>query len=419
MLKKLNGKIEDNTSYRLRANLKLGYEVIKGLNISTSLALDFTQANLNTFSPTYLDPTYHEAKSEGEIGRDLTLLNDNLVSYNFSLREVHNFDLLIGLSNERSMTWSIGGYGLGSPSNSIHYVGGSFPQEIYNSVSGVYRAMQSYKSDFSETLMLSYFGRIAYNYDTKYLIEATFRRDGSSVFGSDNRWGTFPSVAAGWAFSQENFMRWAWWLSYGKLRASWGRTGSQFGIPYLAQGLMNAGSIFDGVQGMMPEGITNHKLKWEESDQYDFGLDIDMFEYRLGLTIDYYYKYTRDLIYKTVLPGDMYGQNGVQWQNAMEVSNEGLEVDIKYDVFRDGPFTWRARFNLAKNWNRFEKSYLGVDTDGMIIGKPLNGIYLYKDGGLIQSEGDIPVVTARMGRNTCFLPGVTRNIFTRWECANR
>lgn len=86
------------------------------------------------------------------------------------------------------MTWSIGGYGLGSPSNSIHYVSGSFPQEIYNSVSGVYRAMQSYKSDFSETLMLSYFGRIAYNYDTKYLIEATFRRDGSSVFGSDNRW---------------------------------------------------------------------------------------------------------------------------------------------------------------------------------------------------------------------------------------
>ena len=127
MLKKLNGKIEDNTSYRLRANLKLGYEVIKGLNISTSLALDFTQANLNTFSPTYLDPTYHEAKSEGEIGRDLTLLNDNLVSYNFSLKEVHNFDLLLGLSNERSMTWSIGGYGLGSPSNSIHYVSGSFP----------------------------------------------------------------------------------------------------------------------------------------------------------------------------------------------------------------------------------------------------------------------------------------------------
>ena len=159
------------------------------------------------------------------------------------------------------------------------------------------------------------------------------------------------------------------------------------------------------------EGITNHKLKWEESDQYDFGLDIDMFEYRLGLTIDYYYKYTRDLIYKTVLPGDMYGQNGVQWQNAMEVSNEGLEVDIKYDVFRDGPFTWRARFNLAKNWNRFEKSYLGVDTDGMIIGKPLNGIYLYKDGGLIQSEGDIPVVYGEDGKKHVLSPGGDEEYF--------
>ena len=404
MLEQLNGKIESNTSYRLRGSLQLGLDIIKGLHASSSLAVDFTQANLNTFSPDYLDPSYKEAKSQGAVERDIMLTNDNLVNYNFSLKDIHNFDFLLGFSIEKSMNWSIGGWGLGSPSNSIHYVSAIFPQEIYNSVSGDYRALQHYESSFTETLMLSYFGRIAYNYDTKYLMEATLRRDGSSVFGSGNRWGTFPSVALGWAFSEEKFMRWAWWLDYGKIRASWGRTGSQFGVPYLAQGLMSIGSQFDGVQGMAPEGVTNHKLKWEESDQYDFGLDIDLFEYKMSLTIDYYYKYTRDLIYKVALPGDTYGSAGTQWQNAMEVSNEGLEIDFKYDIFRDGPFTWRARFNLAKNWNRFEKSYLGVDTDGMVIGKPMSGIYLYKDGGLIQSTDDIPYVYDEEGKKHVLSP---------------
>ena len=404
MLEQLNGKIESNTSYRLRGSLQLGLDIIDGMHFSSSLGVDFTQANLNTFSPDYLDPSYHEAKSQGTVERDMTLTNDNLLNYNFSINDMHNFDLLLGLSVERSMNWSIGGYGLGSPSNSIHYVSSIFPQEIYNSVSGDYRALQHYESDFSETLMLSYFGRIAYNYKTKYLLEATFRRDGSSVFGSENRWGTFPSIALGWAFSQEKFMNWAWWLDFGKLRVSWGRTGSQFGIPYLAQGLMSIGSQFDGVQGMSPKGVTNHKLKWEESDQYDLGLDIDLFEYRMSLTIDYYYKYTYDLIHRVSLPGNTYGSAGVQWQNAMEVSNEGLEIELKYDIFREGPFTWRARFNMAKNWNRFEKSYLGVDTDGMVIGKPMSGLYLYKNGGLIQSENDIPYVYDENGQKHVLSP---------------
>ncbi|MEG2276296.1 MAG: TonB-dependent receptor [Odoribacter sp.] len=404
MLKKLNGKIESNTSYRLRGNLVLGYEIIDGLNLSTSASIDYNQANLNTFAPNYLDPTYHESKSAGEVGRDMLLSNENLLNYQFSLAEKHNFDLLLGFSFDRSKTWSIGGYGIGAPSNSIEYVGNSFPEMIYNPVSGEYRSLQKYYSDFSETSMVSYFGRIAYNYEKKYLLEATFRRDGSSVFGSDERWATFPSIAAGWAFSEENFMRWAWWIDFAKFRASWGRTGSQFTIPYLAQGLMESGSVFEGVQGMRPAGITNHKLQWEESDQYDFGLDMDMLDYRMSLTLDYYYKYTRSLIYKVPLPGDVYGEGGMQWQNAMEVSNEGLELDLKIDVLRNTALTWRARFNISKNWNRFEKSYSGVDAQGMVIGKALSGIYLYKDGGLIQSEADLPYVYDEEGKKHILAP---------------
>lgn len=415
ILQMMNGQVESNTSYRFRGNLQLGYEIIPGLNLSTSLALDFNQVNYNFFRPSYLDPTsYHESLSRGMIDRDLLVSNENLLNYNFSIRDKHNFDILLGFSYDANKMWSIGGEGSKGPSDDIQYVGSSFPDLNYSILSDEYRALQKYQSDFTETAMVSYFGRLAYNYDKKYLMEATLRRDGSSVFGKDVRWATFPSVAVGWAFSEEHFMRWAWWMNFAKFRASWGRTGSQFGIPYLAQGLMTPGSIFDGIQGMAPSGVVNHKLKWEESDQYDFGLDIDMFDYRVNLTIDYYYKYTRSLIHNVPLPGDMYGLENSQWRNAMAISNEGLELEAKVDIFRKTAVTWRTRFNISKNWNRFEKSFSGTDIPGgLVIGKSMSGIYLFKDGGIIQSEADIPRVYDEEGKMHYLAPeGEEESFFT-------
>lgn len=414
MLQMLNGQKESNTSYRLRGNLVLAYEIIKGLRISTSLALDYNQMNQNLFSPSFLDPTYKESKSSGEIARDMLLSNENLVTYNFSVKDKHNFDLLLGLTFDGSQTWMNSGFGLGGPSDMIEYVGSGFPDLEYSPVSDEYRAMQQYKSDFSETAMMSYLGRIAYNYDKKYLMEVTMRRDGSSVFGRDVRWATFPSVALGWAFSEESFMRWAWWMDFGKIRATWGRTGSQFGIPYLAQGLMEPGVKFDGIQGMRPSGVTNRKLKWEESDQYDIGLDVDMFDYRLGLTMDYYYKYTSSLIHRVPLPGDTYGEANMQWQNAMAVSNQGLELEAKLDILRNTAVKWRARFNISKNWNRFEKSYSGTDVQNLVIGKSLSGIYLFRDEGLIQNAGDVPYIYDEDGKKLPLAPeGEQEAFFTQ------
>ena len=209
MLQMLNGQVENNTSYRLRANLQLGYEILKGLSISTSFALDYTQANQNQFTPSYLDASgYNESKSSGDIARDMLLSSENLLSYVFSLDEVHNFDLLFGVAYDGSKSWSNGGHGLRGPSDRIEYVGSGFPDLIYDPKVDDYRAMKDYSSSFSETAMVSYFGRLAYNYDKKYLLEVTVRRDGSSVFGTDVRWATFPSVAVGWAFSTERFMKW-------------------------------------------------------------------------------------------------------------------------------------------------------------------------------------------------------------------
>ena len=134
--------------------------------------------------------------------------------------------------------------------------------------------------------MVSYFGRIGYNYKTRYLLEFTFRRDGSSTFGEGNRWANFPSVALGWTFSEEPFIKrfTGKWLNWGKIRGSYGTSGQIFNFAYLAHGLLNIQKIFfhgnPGVETNVP--VATH-LTWEKTEQYDLGLDMDMFDYRLNV----------------------------------------------------------------------------------------------------------------------------------------
>ena len=143
-----------------------------------------------------------------------------------------------------------------------------------------------------------------------------------------------------------------WWLSYGKIRASWGKQGKAFRDPYLAQGTLKASNSFMGVMGVVPTTMLASDLTWEESDQYDIGLDVDLFDYRIKLKLDYYYKYSSSLLQLVELPGNVYYHTQAL-QNVLEISNEGLELEALADIFRDGPFTWRARFNISRNWSRF------------------------------------------------------------------
>ena len=137
-------------------------------------------------------------------------------------------------------------------------------------------AFKHYQSNMEEQKLYSYFGRLEYNYRLKYLLSLSFRRDGSSVFGRNNKWGTSPSVAAGWSFSEEPFIKDnLGWLSFGKLRASWGRSGKMFEYPYLAYGLVGPGEFsHQGNPTLEPVyngGLYNEDLSWEETDQYVFG----------------------------------------------------------------------------------------------------------------------------------------------------
>ena len=401
ILKRINETQEKNYSYRIRTSLALSYEVIKGLKLSTSLAMDYSENKRNSFSPSYLDGAEHLSVSVGASGGNSLFSNENLLVYNKTFHENHNAEILLGISYLREASNTITGEGKGSPSDNIHYVLDGFPT-IYESY-GTTRSLQSFRSNFEEKIMLSYFGRLAYNYKKKYLTEFTLRRDGSSVFGEDVRWATFPSVAVGWAFSEEPFMKKLWWLSYGKIRASWGTSGQQFASAYLAHGTLDFSNTFMSNSGVLPSQILNSHLTWEESDQFDFGLDVDFLDYRLKFKLDYYYKYSKSLLFNVALPGDFYWHTSA-WQNAMEISNQGIEVELNYDIFRDTEVKWRGKFNISRNWNRFEKSYTNMDmqnnTGLLVIGRPIFGLYVYKDLGYIQSDNQIPKYYDQLGNKT-------------------
>lgn len=406
-LEKLRGTKEKNRSVRLRSNFKVSYRIIEGLNVSASLAADYSVQRRNYFSPSYLDAQGY-SMSLGETGIYLMALSENTISFRRTFKEKHTLDAVAGFSYQYDQSEYNGGYAQNSPSDKIYYAPNGLPALGYDNA-GKPKAFKSYQSDMSEKILMSYFGRFEYNYMQKYLLSLSLRGDGSSVFGRNNKWGIFPAVAAGWSFSEETWLKEnAGWLSFGKVRASWGRSGKHFENPYLALGLMNVGEHSHvGSSTLDPkwyDGYFNEDLSWEETDQYDFGLDLDLFNYRLGVTLDYYYRYTDKLLYPVQLTGD-YNGFSKQWRNAAAISNEGIELLIKYEIFRTQDLFWKISVNGAKNWNRIEKSYNGRDLDFGITGKPLNRILGFKTQGYVNDQKELPIIYKASGESSYLSPG--------------
>ena len=422
-LDELNSVEEKNQSYSARYNLMLGYELVKNLQISVSGSVDYNQQNQNHFEPGTMDRSYHFSYSRGTITRSISLMNENLLNYSLSLQGKHNFKLLLGLSFMKDQSFLNAGSGSNGPSDHIRYVGDgwgnssglNFVDKAAIPVSAFW-----YNSSFSEERMCSYFGRFNYNYREKYMLEATLRRDGSSVFGENVRWATFPSVAAGWAFSEEPFMKKLYWLSFGKIRLSYGTSGQKFRQRYLAHGLWSPVSgTFEGNGAMLPDikgGAINKNLTWEETDQWDVGLDLNFFDYRLNLVMDYYYRYTHKQLTKADLPGNIYYFD-TQWQNALATSNQGIEVELQADILRETAVKWRLKVNGSRNWNRFEKSNDGYDMNGMVLKKPMYQIEAYKTQGFYNKQSEVPVFFLSDHtpqplysglKNAIFFPGMRR-----------
>lgn len=388
-LEKLQSIHQKNSSYSVRLNTGLNYKILKDLKLSTAAAIDHHLMRSNIATPDFLN--YRNLTESRFSGAGMTLLQwESLLDYDFAIGR-HKFSAMVGSSITGERLESVEAQAEGGPSNSVHYIGDEWATS--REYGGIVEPLHRAKTDYQEQNMVSFWGRLSYNYQQKYLAELAFRRDGTSVYAAKHRWGTFPSFGAGWVFSSESFMKPLWWLNFGKLRGSWGRSGQKLDNPYLAQAPMEIYNHFLGVPGLTPRISANSDMTWEESDQLDLGLDLYFWNQKFRVKLDYYNKYSRNLLLQVPLPGNVYLKEHA-WRNAGAVSNEGIELEMSADLIQSKSWNWTLGFNLARNWNLLRKTPGDMDLIGrgtrMIIGRPIFGIYTYKDEGLVQSEKDIP-----------------------------
>ncbi len=237
------------------------------------------------------------------------------------------------------------------------------------------KTIESLTSYAESNKLISFYGRVNYGYDNRYLFTATVRRDGSSRFGSDNKWGVFPSFAASWRITEEPFFHFDP-VSNLKLRASWGITGNQEIGNYNAISTLGAyswGYIFGGDKKtvVLPQQYANPDLKWEETTQTDLGLDFGFLDNRIHGSIDWYYKKTKDLLLKVAVPSP--SLITTQLANVGTVTNTGLELELGADIIRTKDFTWDATLNIATNKNELTSLSNSKWSGEDVLWAPCNG----------------------------------------------
>ena len=393
-VKQLRDIDQTNSNYNLRLNGGFNYSPIKGLKFTSTASIDHYFTRIYIFRPSYL--MYDNlSEARGSNAAMTNLQTENILTYNMPLPQDHKLELMAGVTYNYDLMQTIGGWAKGGPTNQVKYVGEGWPT-LLKDISGEAKPARNFDSNKEDQAMLSFLGRAAYGYKKKYLGEFSVRRDGSSVFGSNVRWGTFPSVGLGWAFSEERFMKKLWWLSFAKLRASWGRSGQKFQEPYLALGTLSETDVFNGTAGLVPAALANKNLTWEKSDQYDVGLDLQVLDYRLKFKLDYYYKYSSNLLMQKYLPGNFF-YTGKVWDNISAISNEGIEFDVQADLIRSKDLNLSVGLNVSHNRNLFRKTDNGEDLNDKVLGRPVYGIYTYQDEGIVKDESQIPYHYSQTG----------------------
>ena len=246
--------------------------------------------------------------------------------------------------------------------------------------------------------LLSYFGRFQYEYDNRYLLTASIRRDGSSRFGRENRWGTFPAVSAAYRVSNEKFWPKDFVMNQLKVRASWGLNGNNSISNGAALGLMESANYSLGslVNGFAPSSIDNEKLGWEKTHSWNIGIDLGFFNNRIVLAADYYDKTTKDLLYKVSVPAIMGFTKA--WGNIGSIGNRGFELELTTQNLT-GKLNWSTSLNVSYNKNEVKSlgednttvfiGYSDSNTQVFMVGQPLRAYYMYDAVGVYQTKEDL------------------------------
>lgn len=279
------------TSFRSIANAYLNYNILDDLTFRSELGIDILNQDENIFEG-YKTQIGLSTNGYGSSAwyRTTNYNTNNYLNYKKTIAQKHDFDATLGMSFQDFKT----------DQNSV--VGQDFPTEDLNTLASA-GTITSGSSSSTEWSILSYFFRVNYKYDNKYLLSFSDRIDGSSRFGANNRYGNFPAVSLGWIVSNEDFLKDSKLINQLKFRGSWGMAGNtaEFG-DFASRGLWGA-SKYAGSSAILPIQIANPNLKWERSEQVDIGVDFSILDNVLSGSVDYYKKNTRDLIYNVPVPG--------------------------------------------------------------------------------------------------------------------
>lgn len=323
----------------------LTFSILEGLSLRVSGGLSLYNSNDGTF---YDRSTWNGNTSNGmgivSNSKSTYAQNTNMLTYNKSFNGRHKDDhkLTVTLVQEQSAT--------NSYSSTIVAQNFLIQQTNIDDLGGASKLTSS--SSRSKRVLLSYLGRINYSFEGKYFLTASYRADGSSVFGVNNKWGKFPSAALAWRASEEEFIKDLGFISNLKFRGTWGVTGNQAINAYQTLASLRSGQnyAYDGGDGMLIglaiSRLPNPGLKWESTEQYDVGIDLGFFNNRLTFTADYYKKTTTDLLLNRSLPGYV-GLTSII-SNVGSMGNRGVELAVGGDPLV-GKFKWHTGFNISFN----------------------------------------------------------------------
>ena len=375
--------VDDHTVRRVLTNNFVAVDVpfLDGLSYRLNTGVDFRDRDLGR----YFGRNTAVGLSNG--GRAIT---ESESDFDWTVDNILTYERAFG-PHELGLTALYGAQGSENEEEELEAEG--FPNDILTYYQADVAAVLDPSRDFSDWRLVSQMGRANYNYDGRYLLTLTVRRDGFSGFGAENKYGVFPSLALGWNLSEEPFLQRAGFLDQLKLRLSYGRSGNQAIGPYQTLPRLRERSYVDGsatAPGYLPDRLGNAGLRWETTQQLNVGADFGLLDGRLSGSLDAYWATTEDLLLdRSISP--VHGVTSIA-ENLGEVKNRGVELALAATVLDRGDLRWRADLNVSANRNEIVDLYGdGADDVGneWFIGEPIRVDYDHVFDGIWQEGDDI------------------------------
>ena len=362
---------------RIINNVYARYSIIDGLMFKTSWNNDRHVYTENFYFNTYLSGG---ASTNGQATHHVSTSNifgaEQTLNYFRTLHRTHTVSAYLGNSYQKTVR------------ETVSLTGTQFPSNEFKRITSA--AVTTGTSSGTSSALLSYFGGVNYSFDNRYSIDLTLRADGSSRVSADNRWGYFPSIGGAWNVINEKFVRNNKILNDLRLKGSWGLAGNETIGDFAALGLWSGASDYDEKPGISPSQLENPDLKWETTRQWNIGLSAGFLNNRFVAELDFYRKYTVDLLLAEPLPGKT-GLSSIT-RNSGAVSNKGIELSVSATNIRNKTFSWRTILTMSHNTNKVE--VLPIEEQGsytmykLFAGSPMYSFWVWKELGVDPATGD-------------------------------